>query len=117
MAVLSTQALVNAGTPPTLGAKATSDTAEVGNGKNTFLVVRNTDSNAKTVTVVAPGNNSYGSANPDPTFALAAGNVTPTERWIPLRKEYADPSVAGIGRCTVTVDNATGVTCAVVRMG
>ncbi len=117
MAALVTQKLVNAGTAPTLGAKASSDTAEVGNGHNTFLRVRNTDSGAKVVTVVVPGNTSYGAANPDPTYNLAAGNVTATEVWIPLRKEYVDKAVAGVGRCTVTVDNATGVTCAVVQVG
>lgn len=117
MAALTTQSLVDAGTAPTMGAKALSDTAEVGNGKNTFLRIRNTDSGTKVVTIVVPGNTSYGQTNPDPTFSLAAGNVTPTEYWIPLRKEYADAAVAGVGRCTVTVDNITGVTVAVVQTG
>jgi hypothetical protein len=119
MAALATQTLVNAGTAPTLGAKALSDTAEVGSGHNTFLVVRNSNAEAKVITVVVPGNTSYGVASPDPTYALADGSVTPTERWIPLRKEYADPAVAGVGRCTVTISTgtATGVTAAVVRVG
>lgn len=119
MAALTTQSLVNAGTAPTLGAKALSDTAQVGNGHNTFLVVRNSNAEAKVITIVVPGSNSYGSANPDPTFALAAGDVTPTERWIPLRKEYVDRDTAGAGRCVVTISTgtATGVTAAVVRVG
>ena len=119
MAVLVTQNLVNAGTAPTMGAKALSDTVEVGNGLNTFLRVRNSDAEAKVITVIVPGNTSYGSANPDPTFNLADGSGTPTEVWIPLRKEYADPAVAGVGRATVTISTgtATGVTAAVVRLG
>lgn len=119
MAALVTQALVNAGTAPTLGAKALSDTADCGTGHNTFLRVRNTDAEAKVITVVVPGNTTYGPANPDPTFNLADGSVTPTEVWIPLRKEYVDRDVAGPGRCTVTISTgtATGVTCAVVRVG
>ena len=119
MANLATQTLVDAGTAPTLGAKALSDTADVGNGRNTFLVVRNSDAEAKVITIVVPGNTTYGAANPDPTFSLADGSTTPTERWIPLRREYADPAVAGQGRATVTISTgtATGVTCAVVRVG
>jgi hypothetical protein len=119
MANLTTQTLVNAGTAPVMGAKALSDTVEVGSGHNTFLRVRNTDAQAKVITVVVPGNTSYGAANPDPTFNLADGSTTPTEVWIPLRKEYSDPAVAGQGRATVTISTgtATGVTCAVVRVG
>jgi hypothetical protein len=117
MAALATQTLVNAGTAPTMGAKALSDTAEVGNGINTFLRVRNTGNAAKTVTIVVPGQTSYGQDTPNPTYTLADGSVTPTERWIPLRKEYADKATAGLGRCVVTVDDATGVTVAVVRVG
>jgi hypothetical protein len=119
MADLTTQTLVNAGTAPTMGAKALSDTAEVGNGHNTFIRVRNTDAQAKVITVVVPGSTDYGVANPDPTFSLADGSTTPTEVWIPLRKEYVDPAGAGQGRCTVTISTgtATGVTAAVVKVG
>lgn len=119
MAALSTQSIVNAGTAPTMGPKALSDTAEVGSGRNTVLIVRNEDAEAKVLTVVAPGNTNYGAALPDPTFSLADGSSTPTEVWIPLRREYVDNDVAGYGRCTVTISTgtATGVTCAVVRVG
>lgn len=117
MAALTTQKLVNAGTKPTFGAAALSDTAEVGNGGNTFVVYKNTDSNAKTVTITVPGTTTYGQANPDPALTLAA---TTGELWIPLRKEYADAAVAGVGRCTLTVSGTggvTGVTVAVVQVG
>jgi hypothetical protein len=112
MAALSTQNIVNAGTKPTLAAAAASDTAEIGNGRNTFIVYKNTDSNAKTVTVTAPGNTEYGQPYPDPAIALP---ITNGEIWIPLRKEYDD----GTGRATLSVTGTggvTGVTVAVVRM-
>lgn len=111
MAALSTQNIVNAGTAPTFGAAATSDTAEVGNGTNTIAVYKNTGTQ-KTVTVTVPGNTSYGQANPDPALTLAA---TTGELWIPLRKEY--DAGDGTGRCTITVDDATAVTVAIVRLG
>lgn len=115
MAALSTQNIVNAGTKPTFGAAALTDTAEIGNGVNTFVVYKNTDTNAKTVTITAPGSNDYGQPNPDPALALGANTG---ELWIPLRKAY-DPA-DGTGRATLTVSGTggvTGVTVAVVRVG
>lgn len=115
MAALTTQNIVNAGTAPTFGAAALTDTAEVGNGVNSFVVYKNSDTNAKTITITAPGNNSYGQPNPDPALTLAANTG---ELWIPLRKEY--DAADGTGRTTLTVSGTggvTGVTVAVVRMG
>jgi hypothetical protein len=93
-----TQKLVDDGTAPTLVAATASDTYEVGNGKNTFLYVKNGSAGSVNVTIVVPGNTTYGQPTPDPIIAVAAG----AERWIPLRKEYADAENAGVGRCTVT---------------
>jgi hypothetical protein len=109
MAALSTFSLVNAGTAPTFAAASTSDTAQVGNGGNIFVVYKNTDSSSKTVTVTVAGNNEYGQPNPDPAYTVAA---TTGEVWIPLRKAYDD----GTGRATLTLSNATGVTVAVVKV-
>lgn len=112
MAALSTQNLVNAGTAPTFAAAASSDTAPVGNGINTFAVYKNTDSNPKTITITVAGNTDYGQPNPDPALTLAA---TTGELWIPLRKVYGDDT----GRATLAVTGTggvTGVTVAVVRM-
>lgn len=120
MAALTTQELVNAGTAPTFGDGSASDTAEVGNGHNTFAVFRNVAATPLTVTVVVPGNTSYGEANPDPDYSLADGSTTPTEVWVPLRKEYADAANAGVGRCTITVSpapTAGDLKVAVVRVG
>lgn len=114
MAALTTQNIVNAGTKPTLSAAASGgDTAEVGNGVNTFLRVVNAHAtNPRTVTIVAPGTNSYGQANPDPAIVVAALG----EAWIPLRKEY--DAADGTGRASITYsDSAADLTVAVIRMG
>lgn len=121
MAALTTQNVVDAGTAPTLdGAASTSDTAEVGNGRNHVAIYTNGDAASHVVKVVAPGNTSYGQANPDPSYTVAAGASV----WIPLRKEYADPATAGVGRCTIqvfaadgTTADATGVDVAIVQVG
>lgn len=114
MAALTTQALVNAGTAPTFAAAAASDTVEVGNSRNTFVVYKNGTAGSIDVTIAVPGNTSYGQPTPDPVIAVAAG----AERWIPLRKEYANASVAGVGRATVTTSAQDPLfTVAVVRVG
>lgn len=111
MAALTTQFIVDAGTKPTLVAASASDTAEVGNGHNTFLVYKNTNAATATVTVVVPGNTSYGQANPDPSFTVAA---LTGENWIPLRKEF--DAGDGSGRVTVTATGTiTNLTVAVVQ--
>lgn len=113
MAALTTQNIVAAGTKPTFSAASTSDTAEVGNGKNTFVVYRNSDASTEQVTIVAPGNNSYGQPNPDPVVTIPGGPGA--ELWVPLRKEY--DAGDGSGRCTLTMASTTGITVAVVRIG
>jgi hypothetical protein len=121
MAALTTQKLVDAGTAPTLtGSASNSDTVEVGNGHNTFLYVSNTDAASHVIKIVAPGSTAYGVANPDPSFTVAAS----AQAWIPLRREYVDAAVAGVGRATVnsyaadgTTANSTGVKYAVIQVG
>lgn len=113
MAALSTFKLVNAGTAPTFGAAGASDTAEVGNGSNTFYVIKNGGGSPITVTIVVPGSTTYGELAPDKVVTVTNG----TEKWIPLRKEYADAAVAGVGRCTITTSGQTSVTVAVVQVG
>lgn len=114
MAVLTTQLLVDAGTKPNfaLDTVGVSNTAEVGNGTNTFLVVKNGSGSSVNVTITVPGSTTYGQPEPDPVIAVPAAD----EKWIPLRREYYD-STAGVGRCTVAVSLATSVTAAVVQLG
>jgi hypothetical protein len=113
MTALTTQKVVDAGTAPSFAqAASVSDTAQVGNGINTFLVYKNTGTQ-KTITIVAPGSTEYGQPFPDPAIILPA---TTGEKWIPLRKAY-DPA-DGSGRATITMTpDATGVTVAVVQVG
>lgn len=116
MAALATQHIVFTGTAPTMGAAALADTAEIGNGINTFVRYRNSNAEAKVITVTVPGTVEYGSPNPDPTYNLADGSVTPTEVWIPLRKNYDSGDGTGRAALSITTGTATGVTVAVVRM-
>jgi hypothetical protein len=113
MAALTTQSIVYAGTRPTLGAAAASDTAEVGNGRNTFVVYRNVGAAAKTVTITLPATDTpYTEAAAGTiTYALGDGSVTPTEVWIPLHTDYAGAD----GRAALSISSATDVTVAVVR--
>lgn len=112
MAALTTQHVVDAGTKPTFASAAASDTVEIGNGINTFAVYKNTSGSPVTVTVVVPGNTTYGQPNPDPALTLPA---TTGELWIPMRKAY-DPG-DGSGRATITTSAQTSVTVAVVQVG
>lgn len=114
MAALATQKVVDAGTKPTFGAAAISDTAQVGNGINTFVIYRNTEAVAKVVTITAPGNTEYGQPFPDPAIALPA---TTGEIWIPMRKAYDPADGSGRATLTLTTGTATGVTVAVVQVG
>jgi hypothetical protein len=107
---LTTHNISYAGTAPTFGEAAASDTAEIGNGHNTFVVYRNGNASSRTVDVVAPGNLDYGPPKPDPSYTLPGNG----ELWIPLRKDY-DPG-DGTGRATLNLDVTTDVEVAVVRM-
>lgn len=113
MTAITTQNVVDAGTVPTFAAAAaTSNTAEVGNGHDTFLVVKNTNGATRTVTITVPGNTEYGQPAPDPVITVAA---TTGEAWIPLRKAY--DAADGTGRATFVLEATAGVTLAVVRTG
>lgn len=101
--------LVDAGTPPTFSAATASDTMPINSGTNTFAVYRNGSGSSVTVTVVVPGNTTYGQPTPDPALTVAAAG----ELWIPLRKEFDD----GTGNATLTTSSQTSVTMAVVKVG
>lgn len=108
MALLSTQTLVDAGTAPTFAAAAASDTVTYSTGL--FVVYKNTNASTRTVTVVVPGNTTYGQAMPDPALTLGA---TTGELWIPMRSIYRDTTT---GLVTITTSAQTNVTVAVVRL-
>lgn len=113
MAILAAKNLNDSGAIPTLDALVdVSNTAPVGSGRDTFLVLRNSNAATRTVDIVVAGNTDYGVALPDKQWTLAA---TTGEVWIPLRRAYVDPNVPG--RCTFTVSATAGVTGAVVQVG
>jgi hypothetical protein len=111
MAALTTQTITDAAAALTFTTLASaSDTAHVGNGRDTFLVCRNTSASPVTVTITPPGETAYGEDLPAKVVTVPA---TSGERWIPLRKEYAGDD----NRATIaTATPAAGVTVAVVRM-
>lgn len=116
MAALTTKVLSDDGSAPTLATPSASDTAQVGNGLNTFLLVKNSHATAvTTVTITPPGKTSYG-VNLPPKVVTVPGA---SERWIPLRRDYADET----GRATIATSIAgpgvlaTDVKVAVVRVG
>lgn len=100
-APLTINEVVDAGTKPVSQNSSASDTVDLGDGKDTFLVYKNTGGSVAVVTIGVPGNTSYGQANPDPAISVA---ITTGEVWIPLRKEYDDGS--GNNTATITATNS-----------
>lgn len=111
MAALATQHIVDTGAAPSFATLASaSDTAEVGNGHNTFLVYRNTTAADLVVTITPDGDTGYGEDLPAKVVTVPA---TTGEKWIPLRREYMGEN----GRCTITATGTgAGKFVAVVRM-
>lgn len=107
MAEITPQTLVKAGTKPTYAQAAAGDTAKCGSGY--FLIVKNGSGSPINVGVTVPGNNSYGEANPDPSWSVPA---TTGEVWIPLIDAYRDPAD---GLAHITYSATTTVTRAVVK--
>jgi hypothetical protein len=107
MALITTSTPSVAGTAPSFTAAASGDTARCGSGY--WLVAKNTNVASRTVTVVVPGNLATGDAYPDKVYTLAADTG---EVWVPLLREYADPSD---GLAHLTWSATAGVTRAVVK--
>ncbi|MBM4570268.1 hypothetical protein GS489_07560 [Rhodococcus hoagii] len=115
MAALTTKVLSNDGSAPTFVAANATDTAAVGNGLNTFLVYRNSNATAGTTASVAitpPGKTPYGENWTPKNVTVPGANG---EKWIPLRREYADDT----GRVTITHSGAAlgDLKVAVVQVG
>lgn len=105
---------VSTGAGPTFTAATASDT--MAPGPNVWVEYRSVHSAATAVTLVVPGNLATGVAYPDKEYTLAAGsgagNIVPSEIRIPLEKFAMDAST---GLVTITTDQQTGVTMAVVE--
>lgn len=95
MAALTTQNMTENGFTPTYTDVTATDTAEIGNGHNTFLVYKNTSASPLAAKVNVPGTTFFGVTTPDNDITVPA---TTGEKWVPLRKEYDD----GTGRATLT---------------
>lgn len=109
MAALAIQTITAAGHEVTFAASAASDTAHVGNGRNTVLILRNGTGGEVTWTIAVPGNTFFGAATQDYAVAVPAGE----DRHILLHKDFANET----GSATVTVIPAANVEVAVIRMG
>lgn len=107
MALISPFSPSATGTPPTYGAAAAADTANVGAGL--WLIVKNGDVASKTATITTPATLATGDAYPDKVYTISAG----AEAWIPLLSDYRDPVT---GTAAITWSATTSVTRAVVRM-
>lgn len=111
MALLATQTIVNAGTAPTFGAAATTDTATYAAGL--FVVYKNTNANTRTVTISIPGTDSYGDTFTAHVVNLAANTG---EIWIPLRPIARDSTTGLVTFTLAGTSVPTGVTVAIVRL-
>jgi hypothetical protein len=89
-----------------LGAAASGDTAQCGDGY--MLLVKNGDSSSHDVTIAVPGNLATGVAYPDKTYTVPAGEMWP----IPLLAIYADPTD---GLAHLTWSATTSMTRAVIK--
>jgi len=108
MALIPTQVLdVGSGAAPTFAAAAAGDTAEV-DPANT-LIVKNGSGASVTVTIATPGNLPSGDAYPDKAYTIPASQ----ERWIPLIRDFSDPTISG--QAAVSYSATASVTRAVVR--
>lgn len=109
MADLTTYQIVPAGTAPTFtAAAALGDTASAGDGRSSFLVVRNAGVGTPTVTITPDLTLDSGDAYPPKVVTVPASG----EVWVPLINDYVDPDT---GRIAVTYSAETNLTVAVVR--
>ena len=104
----SAQSVVTGTAPTFVAAAGGGDTVDSDGSGRSFLVVRNGDASAHTVTIVDPRTTEAGGAFPDPAYVVAAGG----ERWIPLEAFFRNPAT---GKVAITYSDVTSVTVAVVR--
>jgi hypothetical protein len=109
MATLTTQLIALPSLLPTFAAASGGGDAAIP-GNNTFLVVKNGGGSPINLTLLIPGSDDFGTANPDPVIAIANA----TERYIPLRNsKLLDPAT---GLCSWTYSAVTSVTVGVITL-
>lgn len=111
MAQMAVQKIVDSGTFPTLSAANSEDQAVIGNGQNSFLLIKNGSGASITATFAVPfAVNDNGDAIPAHVVTVAAG----AEATVPLRKSYDYQDGTG---AHVTYSAVTTVTSALVVVG
>ena len=103
MAALTVKHILDAGTSPATQNSTASDTADLGDGHNTWLEYTNTGGSDVTITIT-------------PVVTLSNGSLYPAKSWtvpattgkirIPLRKEYDNGE--GANQVTVTAGSGYG---------
>jgi hypothetical protein len=106
MSQITTKIVTVTGGAVTMGAAASGDTAQCGDGF--MLLVKNGDGSSHTVTIAVPGNLATGDAYPDKVYTIPAGEMWP----IPLSAIYADPTD---GLAHLTWSATTSMTRAVIK--
>ena len=96
--------------PVSTAAAVGPDTIAVNGGENVYLLIRNADAAAKTITIVDP-RTQYGVASPDPTVIVANGNAALT-MWGPIPAEFADST----GVVTITYSATTNLFVGALRV-
>lgn len=107
MALVATQSVVIAGTPPSFTTPASGETCRV--GAHLTLEVRNGSGAPITVTITPPVTLPTAAAWPAKVYTVPA---TTGEQRIPLLDVFADPTT---GQATLTYSATTSVTRAVVQ--
>lgn len=110
MAALTIQKLVGSGLTPVYSAPTASDTVDVGNGINTWVVYKNTSATSVTVTVTGAGTVDYSPAMPNVTYTVP---ITNGEVWVPIFKDQDQGT--GTGATITTSAQPAGLVCAAVR--
>lgn len=110
MAQMTVQYVLDSGVDPVKSDANLSDTADVGNGHNTFLDVKNTGGSAITVTITDfnVGDNQDVQQAHVVTVAATTGTAK-----IPLRKSYDKGDGTG---AQIAYSAVTGVTSALIRV-
>jgi hypothetical protein len=111
MTALTLKHVLDAGTVPATQNSSASDTVDLGNGHNTFLVYTNTGGSPCSVVITPTVALDNGTLYPAKTWTVAA---TTGVQWIPIRKSYDDGS--GNNTATVTCVSGSGATLQVVAV-
>ena len=112
MALLTTQSITKAGLNPLASVACTAGGDTVRIADRTFLIFKNADASAKTITLDVPGNTDYGVAKPDVAVIVAAGNTAVIG---PIDSTFLQPG-SSPGTANITYSAVTGCTISAVQL-